>query len=82
MMMGMILPVNARDVDYRINHVTAQLIRGHVHGTAVCSNVNLTNHIKQEGLLNTRILRKQTESISFRAKKCMISALDVNFLYE
>lgn len=60
----MVLPVDAGDVDDHVDHVAAQLVCGHVHGTAVCGNVNLTNHVEQEGLLDTRILRKHTESIN------------------
>lgn len=61
-----ILPVDAGDVNDGVDHVAAQLVRWHVHGTAVCGNVNLTNHVEQEGLFNTRILRKHTESIILR----------------
>lgn len=78
----MILPVDARNVDDYVDHVAAQLVCGDVHWTAVCGNVNLTNHVKQEGLLNTRILRKHMETIIPRAKKCMISDLDVYYLYK
>lgn len=46
-------PIDAGDVDDHINHVTAQLIGLHVHWAAVGGDVNLTDHIEQEGLLNT-----------------------------
>lgn len=52
-----ILPIDAGDVNHHINHVTAQLIRLHVNWTAVRSNVNLTDHIKHEGLLDIWILK-------------------------
>lgn len=56
------LPIDAGDVNDHINHVTAQFICLHVHWTAVCCNVNLTDHIEQEGLLNTRVLKAEAET--------------------
>lgn len=56
----MVLPVDAGDVDDHVDHVAAQLVRGHVHWTAVCGDVDLTDHVKQEGLLNGRVLRTET----------------------
>lgn len=47
------LPIDAGDVNHHIDHVTAQFVCLHVHWTAVCGDVYLTDHIKQEGLLNT-----------------------------
>lgn len=68
-----VLPVDAGDVDDHIDHVAAQLVRGHVHGAAVCGDVNLTKHIEQEGLLNAGILRKQTKPVIPRGKKRSLS---------
>lgn len=58
--LGISLPVDAGDVDDHIDHVAAQLIGGHVHWTAVCGDVNLAEHVEQEGLLDAGILRAQT----------------------
>lgn len=66
-----ILPVDAGDVDDHVDHVAAQFVRGHVHGAAVCGDVNLAHHVEQEGLLNTRILREHTESEK-RSAGCQI----------
>lgn len=57
------LPIDAGDVNDHIDHVAAQFICLHVHWTAVCGDVNLTDHIEQEGLLDTRVLKTE-------AKKC------------
>lgn len=56
------LPIDAGDVDDHVDHVTTQFVRLHVHWTAVCGNVNLTDHVEQEGLLNTRVLKTETET--------------------
>lgn len=55
------LPIDAGNVNDHINHVTAQFICLHVHWTAVCGNVNLTDHIKKEGLLNARVLKTKAK---------------------
>lgn len=49
-------PVDAGDVDDHIDHVTAQFVRLHVHGGAVRGDVNLTDHVEQEGLFYPWIL--------------------------
>lgn len=53
------LPIDAGDIYNHIDHVTAQLIRLHVHRTAVCGDVDLTDHVKQKGLLYARVLRME-----------------------
>ena len=49
-------PVDAGDVDDHVDHVAAQLVGLHVYGGAVCGDVDLADHVKQEGLLDARIL--------------------------
>lgn len=56
------LPIDAGDVNDHIDHVTTQFIRLHIHWTAVCGDVDLTDHIEQEGLLNAGVLRTEAET--------------------
>lgn len=44
-------PVDAGDVNDHVNHIAAQLIGLHVHRRAVRGDVDLTDDIKQKGLL-------------------------------
>lgn len=44
-------PVDTGDINDHVDHVTAQLVRLHVHRRAVGGDVDLTDHIEQEGLL-------------------------------
>lgn len=44
-------PIDAGDVNDHVDHITAQFIGLHVYRRAVCSDVDLTDHIKQKGLL-------------------------------
>lgn len=46
------LPVDAGDVDDHIDHVAAQFVGLHVYRRAVGGDVDLTDNIKQEGLLD------------------------------
>lgn len=54
-----ISPVYAGDVYDDVDHVAAQFVGLHVHRRAVGGDVNFTNNIKQEGLLNPRMLKNQ-----------------------
>lgn len=56
---GAVSPVDAGDVDDYIDHVAAQFVGLHVHRRAVSGDVNFTNNIKQEGLLNPRMLQNR-----------------------
>lgn len=49
-------PIDAGDVNDHIDHITAQFIGLHVYRRAVCGDVDLTDHIKQKGLLYPWIL--------------------------
>ena len=53
------LPINTRNVDNHIDHVTAELIGLHIHGGTISCNVNLTDHIKEKCLFNSRILKQK-----------------------
>lgn len=57
------LPVDTGDVDDNVDHVAAQLVRLHIHRAAVCGDVNLTDHVEQEGLLNARVLQWETNNL-------------------
>lgn len=46
------LPVDTGDVNDHIDHIAAQFIGLHVYRRAVCGDVDLTDNIKQEGLLD------------------------------
>lgn len=68
-------PIDAGDIDNHINHITAQFIGLHVHRRAVCGDVDLTDHVKQKGLLYPWILsptRRQTKDQQKKeaVKKC------------
>ena len=52
-------PVDAGDVDDHIDHVTAQLVGLHVHWAAIRCYVDLADHVKEEGLLDARVLRER-----------------------
>lgn len=52
-------PVDAGDVDDYVDHIAAQFVGLHVHRRAVGGDVNFTNNIKQEGLLNPRMLQNR-----------------------
>lgn len=53
------LPIDAGDIYNHVDHVTAQLIRLHVHRTTVCGDVDLTDHVEQKGLLYAGVLRME-----------------------
>lgn len=40
------LPIDARDVDDHIDHITAEFIGLHIHWGTISRNVNFTDHIK------------------------------------
>lgn len=56
-------PIDAGNIDDDVNHVTAQLVRLHVHRTAVRGDVDLTDHVEQERLFNPRILQPEPKGI-------------------
>lgn len=62
------LPINAGHVHDDVDHVAAQFITLHVHRGAVCGDIDLAHHVKQECFLYPRIL-KQTRDINCRKKK-------------
>lgn len=45
-------PVYAGDVDDNVDHIAAQLVGLHVHRRAVGGDVDLTDNIEEEGLLD------------------------------
>lgn len=48
--------VDARNVNGHVNHVAAQLVRGHVHGVEVGGDVNPRDHIEQERFFHHTVL--------------------------
>lgn len=54
-------PVDAGDVDDHVDHVAAQLVRLHVDRGAVGGDVDLADHVKQEGLLDPWILSPERQ---------------------
>lgn len=60
-MMDLSSPVNAGDIYDHVYHITAELVGLHVHRRAVGGDVYLTDHVKQEGLLDPRMLEKTRE---------------------
>lgn len=55
------LPIYTGNIYHYINHVTAQLIRLHVHRGAVCCNVDFADYIEEKSFFNAWILQKEKE---------------------
>ena len=56
------LPVDTRNVDNDIDHVTAYFVRLHVNRGIVRGNVNFADDVKEERFLNERILNRLVRS--------------------
>lgn len=59
-----ISPVYAGDVYDHVDHVAAQFVGLHVHRRAVGGDVDFANNIKQEGLLNPRMLKDERSGVN------------------
>lgn len=57
------LPINTRDVDNDIDHITAELIGLHIHWGTISCNINFTDHVKEKCLFNSRILKQKDNAI-------------------
>jgi hypothetical protein len=58
-------PIYARDINYNIYHIAAKLIALHVYRRGVGGYVNLGYNVKQERLLDSRILLNNKFKIRF-----------------
>lgn len=55
------LPIYTGNIYHYINHVTAQLVRLHVHRGTVCCNVDFADYIEEKSFFNAWILQKEKE---------------------
>lgn len=55
------LPIYTGNIYHHIDHVTAQLIRLHVHRGTVCCNVDFADYIEEKSFFNAWILREEKE---------------------
>ncbi len=47
-----LLPIDGRDINCNIDHVTAQLVRSHVNRRCVRRDIDLAGNIEQERFFN------------------------------
>lgn len=59
------VPVDVADVDYNVNHITAQFIALHIHRGCICGDVDFANHIKYESFLYATILHQIANTSMF-----------------